>query len=321
MAAPHALSIRMHAFRAKLRIRHLEIVRMVAERGNLSRAAADLHITQSGLSRAIAEIEAFVGGALFERTAKGMVCTPLGLSLHRHAGVLLGDMDKAEADLQAVLHGELGNLSIGCFSFFSGWPLADAVRDFCVAHPRVAVSIQIGMHERLISDLDAGALDVLISRFPASMDPQTYRTMVLSRDPIVLTCAPGHPLAARATVDLQHAVRHPWVTALQGSRVRSELEERLRHAGLPLPAMVGALSLEFGLEMLSDARHLLTLSGSVAGVLERRGRLRVLPVELGLDPMPLAAIWRRDRSSTRQVRAFCSLLAKVIAAEGEAPPS
>ena len=81
---------------------------------------------------------------------------------------------------------------------------------------------------------------------------------------------------------------------------------------------MGALSLEFGLEMLDDARHLLTLPGSVAAVLARRGRLCVLPVELRLSQSPLAAIWRRDRSSSRQVRAFSALLAKVLAAEGAA---
>ena len=85
--------------------------------------------------------------------------------------------------------------------------------------------------------------------------------------------------------------------------------------------MVGALSLEFGLEMLADARHLLTLPGRVAAVMERRGRLRMLPVDIGLSRLPLAAIWRRDRHSTRQVRAFSAIMAKVLAAEGDEPPA
>jgi DNA-binding transcriptional LysR family regulator len=303
----------MRHFRAKLRIRHLEIVRMVADRGNVSKAAAELHITQSGLSRALAEIEEIVGGALFERTAKGMVTTPLGQSLCRHASVLLGAVDKAEADLQAVLHGELGQLSIGCFSFFSGWPLADAVRAFGLTYPRVAVSIQTGTHERLIDALDTGALDVLVSRAPPDLDMRLYRTLVLGRDAVVLVAAQEHPLATRASITLADCVAFPWITALQGSRVRGEIEQRLQAENLPLPTMVGALSLEFGLDTLADAHHLFTLPGQVAAVLQRRGRLRVLPVPLGLRPMRLAVIWRRDRSSTRQARAFCSLLAQVLA--------
>lgn len=303
----------MHAFRAKLRLRHLEIVRMVADRGNLTKAATDLHMTQSGLSRAIAEIEGIVGAALFERTAKGMVCTASGQSLYRHAGILLGDIEKAEADLRAVQRGDLGNLTIGCFSFFSGWPLAEAVQRFCQAHPRVDVSVQVGLHEKLITELDAGALDVLISRFPPDLDTGVYRTVKLLRDSVVLTASPSHPLARRKSVTLSDCVRYPWVTAWQASRIRSEIEQRLLGDRLPLPPMVGALSLEFGLEMLGDSRHLLTMSDRIALELERRDRLRILPVDLDLSPLQLAAIWRSDRSSTRQVRAFCAILAKVLA--------
>lgn len=303
----------MHAFRTRLRLRHLEIVRMVADRGNLTKAAKDLHMTQSGLSRAITEIEEIVGAALFERTAKGMVCTPGGRSLYHHAGVLLGDVEKAEADLRAVIRGDVGNLTIGCFSFFSGWPLAEAVQRFCQAYPRVGVSVQVGLHEKLISELDSGALDVLISRFPTDLDTGVYRTLKLLRDSVVLTVSPDHPLARRKRVTLADCVRFPWVTAWQGSRIRGEIEQRLLKDRLPLPPMVGALSLEFGLEMLDDSRHLLTLSDRIALEFERRGRLKTLPVDLELSPLQLAAIWRSDRSSTRQVRTFCTLLAKVLA--------
>ena len=81
----------MTPFRGKLRIRHLEIVLTVAELGNLSKAATQLHSTQSGLSRAIAEIEELVGARLFERTARGTTCTPLGETMCRHARRRLPD--------------------------------------------------------------------------------------------------------------------------------------------------------------------------------------------------------------------------------------
>ena len=118
----------MTPFQRKLRIRHLEVVLAIADFGSLSKAAVQLHMTQSGLSRAITEVEEIVGGRLFERTGKGMVSTQLGEAMCRHAQVLLGDLDTAETDLRAVANGDLGSLSVGCFSMFSGWPLAEAVR-------------------------------------------------------------------------------------------------------------------------------------------------------------------------------------------------
>jgi DNA-binding transcriptional LysR family regulator len=309
----------MTPFRGKLRIRHLEIVLMVADQGGLSKAASQLNMTQSGLSRAIAEIEECVDGRLFERSAKGMVCTPLGLAMCRHASILLSDFGKAEADLAAVARGELGSLTVGCFAMFSGWPLADAVRGFRETHPQVALTIQMGTHERLIEDLDSGSLDVLISRYTSSLDPMIYRSISLLNDSVVLTCSIGHPLAASANPKLADCARYPWLTALPGGRIRRELDDMWRRHSLAPPAMIGALSLEFGMAMLSsgEGNYVWMLPGSVAAALQARGALCVLPVDLQLATFPLAAIWRRDRSSTRQVRAFTAALAR-IAREGQA---
>ncbi|HCW20375.1 LysR family transcriptional regulator [Achromobacter sp.] len=305
----------MTPFRGKLRIRHLEIVLTVAEQGNLSKAAAQLHSTQSGLSRAIAEIEELVGARLFERTAKGTTCTPLGDAMCRHARLLLTDFRKAEIDLAAMSRGDEGSLTVGCFSMFAGWPVAQAARAFRQAYPRITLTIEIGTHERLIEDLDAGGLDVLISRFSSTVNPQIYRSTTLLEDPVVLGCAIGHPLAGRADATLADYVAYPWITALPGSRIRGELEMSLRNAGLAIPDMIGALSLEFGHEMLLDGQYLWMLPGSVAAVRQARGELIVLPARPAIGKSPLAAIWRRDRPSTRQARAFAEQVKQAIQAD------
>nr|WP_314359706.1 LysR family transcriptional regulator [uncultured Achromobacter sp.] len=305
----------MTPFRGKLRIRHLEIVLTVSELGNLSKAAAQLHSTQSGLSRAIAEIEELVGARLFERTAKGTTCTPLGEAMCRHARLLLTDFRKAEIDLAAVSRGDEGSLTVGCFSMFAGWPVAQAARSFRQAYPRITLTIEIGTHERLIEDLDAGALDVLISRFSSTVNPQIYRSTTLLEDAVVLGCATHHPLAGVAGTTLADYVAYPWITALPGSRIRGELEMSLRQAGLAIPDMIGALSLEFGREMLLDGHYLWMLPGSVATVRQARGELVVLPARPAIKKSPLAAIWRRDRPSTRQARAFAAHLAQALEAD------
>ncbi len=303
----------MTPFKGKLRTRHLEIVLTVAELGNLSKAATQLHSTQSGLSRAIAEIEELVGARLFERTARGTSCTPLGEAMCRHARQLLTGFRKAEIDLAALSRGDEGSLTVGCFSMFAGWPVAQAATRFRQDYPRITLTLEIGTHERLIEDLDAGALDVLISRFSATVNPQVYRSATLLEDPVVLVCGPAHPLAGRRDAPLAECVTYPWITALPGSRIRGELEMLLHQEGLPIPDMIGALSLEFGREMLMNGHYLWMLPGSVAAVREARGEVVVLTARPALRKSPLAAIWRRDRPSTRQARAFADTVAQAIA--------
>ncbi|MES2413579.1 MAG: LysR family transcriptional regulator [Pseudomonadota bacterium] len=302
----------MTPFQGKLRIRQLEIVLAVADQGTLSKAAEQLDVTQSGLSRAIAGIEEMTGGRLFERSAKGMVKTSLGDALCRHARTLLSDYSKAETEMRAVTRGNLGSLTIGCFSMFSGWPLAQAVELYRQGYPKVVVAIETGTHEKLLIDLDNGALDVLVSRYIPTLNSDLYRSVTLLQDKVVIAVSPNHPLARKKKVELAHCVDYPWLTALQGARLRSEVENLLHRRQLPVPEMIGALSPEFGLEMIAGGRYIWMVAGSVAQVLQDRGRLRILPVDLPIKSSPLAAIWRRGRSSTREVRAFTAALAAVI---------
>lgn len=299
-------------FLGKLRIRHFEIVLAIAEHGSLAKAEGQLHLTQSGLSRAITEIEEIIRGRLFERTGKGMVCTPLGDALCRHARVLLGDLDKAETDLAAIAKGNQGSLVVGCFSHFVGWPLADAVRSFRSAHPRVVLTIHAGMNERLIEDLDSGKVDLIIGRRPPTLNPEIYRYTDLMEDSIVLASGKGHPLAKKREVMLADCVSYPWIVAPDKNRVRIQLENKLHESGLVLPDFVGALSLEFALSMVSDNRYICMLPGSVAKQLTQKNDLRVLPISLGFTMPPIAAVWRRERSSTLQLRQFLDVVVSVI---------
>lgn len=301
----------MTPFRGKLRTRHLEIILAVAELGNLSKAAEQLHMTQSGLSRAVAEVEEIVAGKLFERSAKGMIATALGAAMCRHAALLLSDFHKAEADLGAIARGDLGNMILGCFSMFSRWPLAQAILLFRQANPRVEITVEVGSHEALIEKLDAGAIDLLISRAPGSQSAETYRTAALVHDGIVLACAPDHPLAGQ-DADLATCVQYPWISAPPGSIFREMLVNEVREAGLPTPEIVGALSLELGRELTSHGHFLWQLPESAARFMAARNEVCILPLSFNLCPGPLSAIWRRDRTSTRQTRGFILSLRRVV---------
>ena len=59
---------------------------MVADEGNLSRAAKRLHASQPAVSAQIKALEEELGVHLFLRTPKGMTLTADGLRLREHAG-------------------------------------------------------------------------------------------------------------------------------------------------------------------------------------------------------------------------------------------
>lgn len=82
-------------------LRLLRVAEAVARGGSAAAAAGELHLSPSAVSRAVAQAEAHLGLALFERGARGMAVTPAGEALLRRAGRALAQLALAGGPLLA----------------------------------------------------------------------------------------------------------------------------------------------------------------------------------------------------------------------------
>ncbi len=80
----------------------------VADSFSVSRAAAELHISQSAVTSAIRELETELGAALFERNPRGVSLTTQGHQFLLHARRILGAMTEAGQSLKAVAQQDQG---------------------------------------------------------------------------------------------------------------------------------------------------------------------------------------------------------------------
>ena len=99
---------------SRMDIRILRYFIAVAEEGNITKAAARLHVSQPALSTQLAALEDELGQRLFERGARGIELTEKGLVLKRRADDLVDFAERIESEMKANGGDELeGTVSIG----------------------------------------------------------------------------------------------------------------------------------------------------------------------------------------------------------------
>jgi DNA-binding transcriptional LysR family regulator len=196
-------------------IEDLRVFCEVERRGSFTGAATVLHYTQSGVSRRIAALERATGGPLFVRRARGVSLTPVGAVLHRHALDILGRLDAAAADLDAVRQGQGGRLRIGSFATANAVLVPAALARFHEACPGVETSVVEALTRRLVGSLHAGEVDVaVVSDYPSGVMPAEGLELThLCDDPLLVALPPGHRLATEPAVDLRDLADESWIEA------------------------------------------------------------------------------------------------------------
>src|SRR5437868_12579150 len=86
---------------------------VIADRGNLSRAAEALNVTQPGLTKSMQRLERAIGARLYMRRGRGVELTECGLALLRHAKVIDSQLREAETEVPAYAGGAAGHTRVG----------------------------------------------------------------------------------------------------------------------------------------------------------------------------------------------------------------
>lgn len=140
----------------ELSLRRLAYFVAAAELGTMTRAAQRLHVSQSAVSLAVAELERELGvQLLLRRRARGLTPTAAGRRVLADARVLLRRADELRAgarDLGATLR---GRLVVGCFATLAPLVLPGLLDGFAAAHP----DVDLDFVEGSLVDLQAMLLD------------------------------------------------------------------------------------------------------------------------------------------------------------------
>jgi len=153
----------------QLNFRHLYYFWRVATIGHLTRAAEDLHTSQSAVSSQIRQLEESVGASLFAREGRGLVLTDTGQLVSSYAESIFGLGREMLGRLQGRSEG-ITRLRVGSVANMSRNYQENWIRPL-LADPAITLTLESGILEGLISRLVQHQLDVVLANETVPADP------------------------------------------------------------------------------------------------------------------------------------------------------
>ena len=173
------------------------VLAAVAEAGNFARAAEALGLTPSGVSRAVARLEARVGVRLFDRTPRSVTLTQEGRRFYTQVLPLLAGIEEAAGEAAGSAATASGKLRVNVDPWFARIILAPNLQRFLGLYPLLSLDLIVSNHRE---DMMIG-VDVAVRFGPADGASLVARKILETR---VLTCAAPSYLERRGTPATPH---------------------------------------------------------------------------------------------------------------------
>lgn len=285
----------------------LRIFVAVAQREHVTRAAADLNLTQSAVSAAITALEARHATQLFDRIGRRIALTQAGRLFLIEARAVLARAAAAESALADLAGLKRGALALAASQTIGNYWLPPLMARFRAAYPGVTLSLTIGNTETVAAMVQEGAAD--LGFVEGGVDGAPLNVTVVAEDELLLVAAPAAKTTKKPLrADDVKAMR--WVVRERGSGTRAILATALAALGLTLG------DLDIALELPSnEAVQSAVEAGAGATALSRlvvqdaiaAGALTALNFKL--PKREFLALRHKDRTPSQAERALLALIA------------
>lgn len=231
------MSVTPAAQRADLDLTRLRVLDAVARTGSVTAAARELHYAQPSVSHHLSRLEAEAGIALLVRSGRGVRLTDAGRLLAARAEEILGRLDGARRELDALAGLRAGRARLAAFPSALATLVPDAVARLRDAHPGLSVGLVEAEPPEAVAALTTGEVDVALVfehsdvRHARSVtDLSRFEVTTVHDEPVTLV-TPDEPhgagtASATTLGDLQDA---DWIAGCE--RCRADLVARCAGVG------------------------------------------------------------------------------------------
>lgn len=213
----------------------------MARKGNLTRAAEELNLTQPAVSAQIKSLESELGDLLFERKGRGLLLTRVGELLLSRGEQMLELAEHTRREITALGGLDRGAVEIGTNDSNCLYMLPEVIAAFRKEYPGVRVHLDNSHSSQVARWVVEGRVEIGVVTLPVAEKGLSEHVLYERED--VLICRPDHPLAELSEITSADLSAHPLLLLHGGSTSHGRLMYTLSEAlGLPTTTMhVGSI--------------------------------------------------------------------------------
>lgn len=289
-----------------MELRHFEYFVAVAEERSFTRAAARLHVVQSGVSAVIKSLERELGTELLERNSKRVTLTNAGEVLLPRARAALDAVRDAQDAVDEVRGGMRGTIRIGTLTSITIIDIPAVLGEFHRIHPGVVLHLTVSPRGSvgLVEQVLDGTLDIAFASVPGRI-PAGVRVRQLLRERLSLIVPAGHRLADAAEVTI-HDLEGEWMIDFpHGYGNRAVVDRAMADAGVQRHVAIEVTDIANAADFVREGLGLTLLPEFV---IRNRSGL-VLRRVTGADmEWPLGVVTSASRPPSAAVRSLVALI-------------
>lgn len=211
----------------KITLRQIEVFAAIARLENVSRAAAQLNMSQSAASTALLELERHFDCPLFDRIGKSLRLNGSGRGLLPQAEDMLARAGEVEGYLAG---GRLAPVAVGATLTIGNYLATLVVVEYLQKNPGSRVDLSVCNTQQVIERLRRFELDLGLIEGEASDSDLIFEPWLV--DELVVFCAPSHPLAAVGLARSTELAAQKWIVRESGSGTRALFDRAMRASGV-----------------------------------------------------------------------------------------
>jgi LysR family transcriptional regulator, carnitine catabolism transcriptional activator len=289
-------------------IRHIRSFLAVARHSNFTRAAEELHVSQSALTVQIQQLEEALGVRLFDRTRRRVILTEAGREVLPPLERILVDTESVVSRTREISGLRRGIVTVAVLPSVAAGILSEVLRRFTSTHPGVAIQVHDVVAEKVLELVRKEEVDFGVGTL--SVPDRMLTAQPLFTDHLMVWLPVKHPLSSRASLTMAQVAQYRLILTGRDSGVRAMVESALRQARLrATPAyetnyVSTALSLVragFGIGILPERSETM---GNSAGLMR-------LPISKPRLTRHIAIIMRSGRSPSPPARRMQQILREI----------